>query len=124
MEDAVRPNEQAFKAMYERGYRTWFSLYEMTIAETKSHLPWWDCLFQLENAFLDHPSFPENLAVDAPFSNTVIVTGKSTWKTAQVACDLTSFDQEFFYPSRVRSSYHSRYLGSASVYIRVPAKRQ
>ena len=98
MEDVVRPNEQAFKAMYERGYCTWFSLYEMTIAETKSHLPWWDCLFQLENAFLDHPSFPENLAVDASFSNAVIVRGKSTWKAAQVPCDLPSFDQEFFIP--------------------------
>ena len=58
MEDAVRPNEQAFKAMYERGYCTWFSLYEMTIADTKTNLPWWDCLFQLENAFSRPPFFP------------------------------------------------------------------
>ena len=95
MEDAVRPNEQAFKAMYERGYCT---CYEMTIADTKTHLPWWDCLFQLENAFLDHPSFPENVAVDASFSNIVIATGISTWRTAQGPCDLPSFDQEFFIP--------------------------
>jgi hypothetical protein len=100
MEDAVRPTEQAFKAMYERGYRTWFSLYEMTIADTKTHhLPWWDCAFQLENIFPDHPSFPESLAVDASFSNTVIATGISTWRTAaQGPCDLPSFDQEFFIP--------------------------
>ena len=82
MEDAVRPNEHVFKAMYERGYCTWFSLYEMTIADT-TRLPWWDCLFQIENAFPDYPSFPENLAVDASFSNTAIVTGVSTWRTAQ-----------------------------------------
>ncbi|KAH6706238.1 hypothetical protein BKA61DRAFT_558683 [Leptodontidium sp. MPI-SDFR-AT-0119] len=98
MEDAVCPNEQAFKAMYERGYCTWFSLYEMTVADTKNHLPLWDCLFQLENAFPDHPSFPENLAVDASFSNTVIAVGISTWRTAQEPCDLPSFDQEFFIP--------------------------
>lgn len=49
MEDAVRPNEQAFKAMYERGYCTWFSLYELAIADTKAHLPLWDCLSQIEN---------------------------------------------------------------------------
>ncbi|KUJ16076.1 uncharacterized protein LY89DRAFT_102789 [Mollisia scopiformis] len=98
MEDAVRPNEQAFRAMYKRGYCTWFSLYEMTIADTKTQLPSWDCLFQLENAFLNYPSFPENPAVDASFSNTVIATGISTWRTAQGPCDLPSFDQEFFIP--------------------------
>ncbi|KAF8861685.1 hypothetical protein BDZ45DRAFT_586758 [Acephala macrosclerotiorum] len=98
MEDAVRPNEQVFKAMYERGYCTWFSLYEMTTADTKTHLPWWDCLFQLENAFLGHPSFPENLAVNASFSNTVIATGTSTWRTALGDYDLPSFYQEFFIP--------------------------
>ncbi|TVY23926.1 hypothetical protein LHYA1_G007270 [Lachnellula hyalina] len=69
----------------------------MTIADTKTHLPW-DCLFQLENAFLDHPSFPENLAVDASFSNTVLAKGISTWRTAQEASDLPSFEQEFFIP--------------------------
>lgn len=98
MEDAVRPNEQAFKAMYERGYCTWSSLYEMTIEDTKIHLPWWDCLFQLGNMFPNHPSFPENLAVDASFSNTVLATGISTWRTAQGPCDLPSFNQEFFIP--------------------------
>ena len=96
MEDAVRPNEQAFKAMYRRGYCTWLSLYEMTIADTKTHLPLWDCLLQLEKAFLYYPSFPENLAVDVSFSNTVIATGISTWRTTQGPCDLPSFDQEFF----------------------------
>ncbi|KAI9866787.1 MAG: hypothetical protein M1813_000729 [Trichoglossum hirsutum] len=50
------------------------------------------------NAFLDHPSFPENLAVDASFSNTVIATGVSTWRTAQGPYDLPSLDQEFFIP--------------------------
>lgn len=98
MEDAIRPNEQVFKAMYERGYCTWFSLYEMTIADTKSSIPWWECLFQLGNAFLDHPSFPENLTVDASFSNTVLAMGISTWRTGKGYCDLPSFDQEFFIP--------------------------
>ncbi|KAH8654032.1 hypothetical protein BGZ60DRAFT_519508 [Tricladium varicosporioides] len=98
MEDAVRPNEEAFKAMFERGYCTWFSLYEMTIADTKTHLLWWDCLFRLENAFLDYPCFPKNLEIDASFSNTVIAMGISTWKTTQGFCDLPSFDQEFLIP--------------------------
>lgn len=98
MKDAVRPSDQEFKAMYERGHRTWSSLYEVGTADTEPDIPWWDCLFQLENATLKHPSFPENLAVNASFSNTVIVTGISTWRTTQGCCDLRSFDQEFFIP--------------------------
>jgi hypothetical protein len=98
MEDAVRPNEQAFKAMYERGYRTWFSLYEMTVTESQAHLPWWDCLHQLENAFPDHPASPKDLLINASFSNTVLVAGTSTWGTVQGSCDLPYFDQEFLIP--------------------------
>ncbi|KAL3419517.1 hypothetical protein PVAG01_09739 [Phlyctema vagabunda] len=98
MEDAIRPNEQAFKAMYERGYCTWFSLYEMTVADTETNLPWWDCLPSLRDAFLNYPTFPENLAVDASFSNTVLAKGISTWRTAQRPCGLNSFEQEFFIP--------------------------
>jgi hypothetical protein len=93
MEDAVRPDEQAFKAMYEKGYCTWLSLYESTTAERKTHLPWWDSMFRL-----DHPTFPKDLAVDASFSNTALAKGTSTWKTSQGSCDLPSFDQEFFIP--------------------------
>jgi len=96
MEDAVRPNMQAFKAMYERGYCTWFSLYEKTIAERQTHFHWSDYLLQFENAFLNYPSFPENLLVDTSFSNTVVATGISRWGTTQGSCDLPSFDQEFF----------------------------
>ncbi|RFU31114.1 hypothetical protein B7463_g5222, partial [Scytalidium lignicola] len=51
-----------------------------------------------ENAFLNYPSFPENVAVDASFSNAVIARGISTWRTARGPCDLPSFDQEFFIP--------------------------
>lgn len=95
MEDAVRPSKQAFKAMYERGFRTWSGLYEMTIADTKTSQ--WDCLSQLDDVFRDHPSFPEDLAIDASFSNTVIAKGISTWKTSQGPCDLPPFDTEFFF---------------------------
>lgn len=30
----VRPDEAAFKAMYERGFRTWHSLYQMARADS------------------------------------------------------------------------------------------
>ncbi|TVY34829.1 hypothetical protein LOCC1_G007401 [Lachnellula occidentalis] len=64
MEDAIRPNNHALRAMYERGYRTWSSLYEVAVADIHSHIPWWDCLQQLETAFPNHPSFPSDLVVD------------------------------------------------------------
>ena len=96
MEDAVRPNMQAFQAMYERGHCTWFSLHEMVIADSKAQFPLSDYLLQFENAFLDYSSFPENLLVDTSFSNTVVAAGISTWRTTQGSCDIPSFDQEFF----------------------------
>lgn len=82
MEDAVRPNEWAFKALYKRGYRTWFSLYEMTIADSKANLSWWEYVSQIENAFLDYPSFLANLAAKS-YTNIAFATGISTWRTIQ-----------------------------------------
>ena len=65
----------------------------MTIEEGETQTPWWDSLFRLK-----HPSFPEHLELDASFSNTVLVKGKSTWKVSQGNCDLPSFDQDFCVP--------------------------
>jgi len=81
----IRPNKQAFKTMYERGYRTWFILYEIAVADIHSHVPWWE----LEAAF------PSDLVVDAAFSNIAFVKGTSTWRTTNDSCDLPSFEQEF-----------------------------
>ncbi|TVY52889.1 hypothetical protein LCER1_G005241 [Lachnellula cervina] len=89
MEDA------AFKAMYERGYRTWCSLWEKTAAEPQGEVSWGDYLCQLETAFPCHPAFPEDLSVDISISNVAFVTGTSTWGPMQGSCDLPSFDQEF-----------------------------
>ncbi|KAE9363288.1 hypothetical protein N431DRAFT_524214 [Stipitochalara longipes BDJ] len=93
MEDAICPDEQAFKAMYERGYRTWSSLHEMTVDKGETQLPWWKSLFQL-----NYPAFPGDLNLDASSSNIVLAKGKSRWKTSQESCDLPSFDQDFFVP--------------------------
>jgi len=93
MEDAIRPNEEAFKATYEKGYRVWASLHELAIEEGKAQPPWWDSLFQLE-----HPTFPADLEIDASFSNTILAKGKSLWRTSHGSCDLPSFEHNFFIP--------------------------
>jgi hypothetical protein len=84
MEDAVRPSEVAFNAMYERGYRKWAAFWEKAVADEQ--LPDMDpCL-----AFPNVPYFPKGLALDKSFSNTVTARGKTTWKTTQGPCDLPS----------------------------------
>ncbi|KAI5865634.1 hypothetical protein GGS23DRAFT_436269 [Durotheca rogersii] len=91
MEDAVRPSEEAFKAMYERGYRTWAALWEAAAADNHLAL---DHLTNLGSVFPNHPSFPGSLAVDKSFSNTVTVRGTTIWDTTRGPCDLSPFQEE------------------------------
>lgn len=96
MQDAVRPSEEAFKAMYERGYLTWSNLHKLVTASS-SNTFLQDSLSQIHTAFPHHLAFPENLIIDEWFSNSALVKGKSTWKTAS-GCDLPSFDEELLVP--------------------------
>ncbi|KAI1397209.1 hypothetical protein F4819DRAFT_472726 [Hypoxylon fuscum] len=91
MEDAVRPSEEAFKAMYKRGYETWATLWEKAAAD--SHLPR-NHLANLCSVFPNHPYFPESLAVDKTYSNTVTVRGRTTWIATRGSCDLSPFQEE------------------------------
>ena len=99
MDDAVRPSEAAFKAMYARGYRTWATLWKE--AEADKHLLQ-DCLTDLDSSFPNHPYFPEGLFLDKSFSNTILAKGKTTWRTTQGWCDLEPFQEELSENSRVR----------------------
>ncbi|EPE26240.1 hypothetical protein GLAREA_02152 [Glarea lozoyensis ATCC 20868] len=96
MQDAVRPTEEAFRAMYERGYRTWSNLFELAMEDMKAYPT--ELMFQLETAFPHHPSFPTNLNTDKRFADTVLVYGTSTWTTTQPPCTLPSFDETFSIP--------------------------
>lgn len=91
MEDAVRPSETAFKAVYERGYRTWATIWEKAAVD---ELYPKDCLSNLYASFPDHPYFPDGLTLDKSLSNTVIAKGKTTWTTSQGLCDLSPFQEE------------------------------
>lgn len=92
MEDAVRPSEDAFEAMYKRGYLTWAALWELAAAD--KHLPLDDDLTSLYSVFPNHPYFPPGLTIDRSFSNTVTVQGRTTWRTTPGPCDLPPFQDE------------------------------
>lgn len=90
MEDAVRPSVEAFKAMYDRGYRTWASLWQKAAAHNHPQYR----LSGLCSVFPNHPYFPERLKIDTSFSNTATVRGQITWRTSRGPCDLSSFQEE------------------------------
>jgi hypothetical protein len=90
MEDAVRPNREAFKAMYERGYRTWASLWDSSAEQ----LPLSDLHGLLDPSPLlrHHPHFVPGVRVDVSSSiHRADVSGLNTWQTTRGPCDLPSF---------------------------------
>ncbi|KAK0113775.1 hypothetical protein ONS95_014025 [Cadophora gregata] len=96
MQDAVRPSKQAFKAMYERGFRTWHNLQKKALHDARGKHPSLSSILQADTALLSHPSFPKDLVLDKSFSNTVLAEGISTWRTAKSPCDSPGFDQKFY----------------------------
>lgn len=90
MEDSVRPNSDECRAIYEEGFRTWFSLYERAV--TSQSLPQPD----FEKALERHPYFPRNL--DLKFScNRLFASGVSIWKTSlspSGTCKIPSFEKK------------------------------
>ncbi|KAI1304707.1 hypothetical protein F5Y03DRAFT_406720 [Xylaria venustula] len=87
MEDALRPNDEAFKAYYEKGYRTWFRIWEE--ASRASDLP--PTYLQFENIYPQHPHLPVGLQG----GQSGLVVARTTWVPAQGCCDLPSFQQLF-----------------------------
>ncbi|KAF4996030.1 hypothetical protein FDECE_12598 [Fusarium decemcellulare] len=94
MGDAIRPNEQAAREMYARGYRTWSSLCES--ASKNVHLPR-DCLQRLRTGFPNLPKFPNNLDVDNSFSNAAVAKGITTWLPAEEPHHLPPFQDEILF---------------------------
>ena len=95
MGDAVRPDEDVFRGVYERGYRTWAALWQTAVDD--SRLPAQPFLeTSLYSAFPNHPHFPERLLLDKSFVNVVTASGKTTWTTTSTpeCCDLPPFQEE------------------------------
>ena len=60
LEDALRPTDNAFRAFYERGYRTWHRLWANAVGD---HALPPTCL-EWEHLFPQHPRLPVGLDPD------------------------------------------------------------
>lgn len=83
MQDAVRPNDDAFKRVYTAGYRTWFDLYERATDNVPviHHAT-------LAAAFPGHPYLIPELEIHMNPNSVLQATGRTIWKTAENKCDL------------------------------------
>jgi hypothetical protein len=90
MDDAVRPNEQAAREIYARGYQTWSTLHDKQAFSSENYLR------QLYTAFPNHPIFPPGLDVDKSFTNVALVKGTTTWLATDKG-HLPSFETEAFF---------------------------
>ncbi|KAI5866408.1 hypothetical protein GGS23DRAFT_602766 [Durotheca rogersii] len=87
LEDALRPTDDAFKAFYERGYRTWYKLWADAVGDCT--LP--STCLEWEHRFPQHPFLPVGLDPD----NSGLVTAKSTWLSSEGDCSNPPFEQTF-----------------------------
>lgn len=93
LEDALRPTDGAFRAFYDRGFRTWHGLWagaahDCTLPST--------CL-EWENHFTEHPRFPVGLDPD----ESGLVIAKSTWLSSEGECTDPLFEQTFTMPATI-----------------------
>ncbi|RTE68301.1 hypothetical protein BHE90_017322 [Fusarium euwallaceae] len=92
MQDPVRPNEDTYRRLYERGYRTWFKLYEAALSSAPS-AP----ILSLENVIPQHPYFPARLELDRNSDASLYAAGTSNWATTEGPCDLPSFKKRYVF---------------------------
>ncbi|KAF5025167.1 hypothetical protein F66182_2743 [Fusarium sp. NRRL 66182] len=94
MKDAVRPDEQAARDMYARGYRTWSNLYET--ASEDVHLIS-NCLQRLQTTFPCLPQFPSNLEMDRSSAGVAFAKGRTVWLPAEEPDHLPPFQEELVF---------------------------
>lgn len=86
-DDALRPDDDVYRSIYSKGYRTWWALWKQ--ASTDPGLP--PACLKLDDIFSQHPYFPEGVYLDS----TGLLTATSTWTTTNGCCDIPSFEQRF-----------------------------
>ena len=87
VEDALRPTDDAFKAIYEQGYRTWYNAWERPAGDCS--LP--STCLDPEQLFPQHPVLPVGLDLD----DSGLVTANSTWISSEGHCNIPAFEQTF-----------------------------
>jgi hypothetical protein len=87
MEDSLRPTDDAFKAFYEQGYRTWYKFWVGAASDCSLPLT---CL-EAEQLFVQHPVLPVGLDLD----DSGLITAKSTWISSKGHCSIPAFEQTF-----------------------------
>ncbi|RSL69548.1 hypothetical protein CEP53_002174 [Fusarium sp. AF-6] len=85
--DALQPDNETYRSVYEKGYKTWWALWKQASADPG--LP--SACLKLDNIFPGHPYFPVGLDL----GSTGLLTATSTWITTSGCCDLPAFDQRF-----------------------------
>jgi hypothetical protein len=111
MEDAIRPNEQAARDIYARGYQTWSTLHDTAFKQAFSSEYY---LRQLYTAFPNHPIFPHGLEVERSFTNVALAKGVTTWIAAEKE-HLPSFKTETLFhvawdkPTKIILTTYTRY---------------
>lgn len=93
MEDSVRPTDVAFKAMFERAYRTWAQLCS-SLKEGDDQQLQLSCLRKLDNIFPHFPRLPADLLVRSPVEGIAIAGGKSSWEASKTPGDIPSFEHD------------------------------
>jgi hypothetical protein len=91
MENPVRPDEQAARNTYARGYRTWSRLFH--VASSKTDLPG-NCLRRLRTAFPNIPHLPNDIQIINSFTNVALAKGITTWLPATEPGHLQPFQDE------------------------------
>ncbi|KAJ3454221.1 hypothetical protein MRS44_018115 [Fusarium solani] len=85
--DALRPDNDTYKSVYEKAYSTWWVLWKQ--ASTDPELP--SACLDLEHIFPQHPYFPVGLDLDP----SGLLTATSTWIPTSGCCGMPAFEQRF-----------------------------
>ncbi|KAI1369485.1 hypothetical protein F5Y08DRAFT_325161 [Xylaria arbuscula] len=111
MEDAVRPNDEAFKAYYEKGYATWFRLWEKANRDYNIL----EACLQFDNIYPQHPFFPTGLQVDDSGS----VFAKTCWLHTTLSRPVTISLREdsWPFPKWLQEDSHLTVLVLAWAYV-------
>ncbi len=88
MQDALRPDDDAFRRVYAAGYQTWLGLYQRAaLAAAPLEMPH----ATMASAFPNHPSLLPQLELNRNSTSILYATGQTRWEKSNHKCDLPPF---------------------------------